>query len=121
MIDTDSKQAQRLAAAKLASIIRRRKALGKRVPPEVANELEYHRSVIESAPAQDQVLIENWNLSLYWAQQADAAGKDIEVIRKHLQDANKARLKLTSFDVEKNKVALAKENMLRKKYGISAK
>lgn len=62
-------------------------------------------------------VVESYNFSLYWAKKADEDGK-VDTVKKHLHDALKARLRLKNFDVEKNKVRLQKEMLLRKKYDM---
>lgn len=112
---SDIKYQHKILAAKLSAKISKRKKIGRPIDPRDANELEFHRtSMIEDV----QELVESYNFFLYYAQKADEAGKDVDSIRKHLLNAEKSRLRLKKFDVEKNKVRLAKEMWLRKKYNL---
>jgi len=81
--------------------------------------LSVHTSAISNVKedVDPQHLIETYNFSLYWAQKADDEGKQ-DIVRKHLRDALKSRLKFKKFNLEKNKVRLAKEMLLRKKYDL---
>ena len=110
-MDTDTLRQHK----ELAKIIARKLMYAKRhnvsISPKDVNDLEIHKQALDSVH-------ESYNFALYWAQKSADDGKDIEVIRRHLLAAEKARLKLKKFNIEKNKARLAKEMELRKQFDL---